>query len=293
MLARQKAMSQDRLRTALEFEERQIAKAADRLAEDVWRESKDFVVNASAAGHGPGSGIVWRSLLGFELKRLEKMAQKAADIRRDICKRVPELGTAESLARWRDKMQATLDAHFAAVHSSMARLLGNEDQLRKMILDGDESLARFSKIRAVVAREAELITAEVSLGMHEHPEKRPGITVRIDTLVGPVNLGTILGDMNTAIASLIQGADGERLAQGLKELAEAIGAAQELGEQRDEILEGLAMVSQEATKPPGERRSRLVKFLLERWKPILMSTAALAEIWTAVEPLLKGWFAIP
>lgn len=284
-------MNQDRLRTALELEERQLAKVADRLAAEVWRDSKDFIVKASAAGHG--SGPVLNSLLRFELKRLEKLAQAAADIRRDICKRVPELGTAEPLAKWRDKVQATLDAHFATLHSSMARLLGNEDQLRKFVLDGAESLARFSKIKAIVVREAELIAAEVSLGMHEHPEKRPGIAVRIDTLVGPVNLGTIMGDMNTAIASLVQRADGERLAQGLKELAEAVGTAQELGEQRDEILEGLAVISQEATKPPEERKSRLVKFLLERWKPILMSTAALAEIWTAVEPLLKRWFGIP
>lgn len=286
-------MNEGRLRTALELEESRLAKEAARLAAQVKEKSVALRSQATKAGHGAGSTPLWAAVIRAELDRLDGMIQAAAAIRREMCKTVPELGSAEQLAAWSQRMQNRLDTEFSTLHIRVVREVGGggyEEEIRKFIIDRGECSMRLAELKGQVVSEAKMMAGEVTLGMHAQP--KPEYAVHISGPVGAVNLGTIEGDMNTAIGSLVHQARGEELAQGLKQLAEAVGAAKELGDQRREILEGLAVITQEAARPPEQRKRWLVRSLLERWGPTLTTLAALAEIWSSVHPLLKAWFGL-
>jgi hypothetical protein len=287
-------MNEDRTRTALALEERQLAEGADRLASEVQQKGLQFRSRATVFGHGPSSTALWAELVRCELDRLYEVVETAAVIRRGLCKTVPELGSADQLAVWSQRLHGWLDAELSTLHTRVGNLVGGvqyEQEVRKFIIDRAEWSRRFAILQGQVARKAEMIAGEVKLGIHT--QVKPEFTVHISGSIGALNLGSIQGDMNTAIGSLVQETGGEQVARGLKRLAEAVGEADELGDQRGEILEGLALITQEAARPPAQRKSQLVRFLLERWHPTLIATAALAEIWTAVHPLLQAWFGIP
>ncbi len=285
---------EDRIKKALELEERQVEKAADKLADEVSQKSLRTRSQFSLQGHGPISTPLWASLIRLELERLERLVQVAADVRRETCKIVPELGSPGQLAGWRDRLQGRVDSEFATLHLRIAGLVGGaqyENEVRKFILDRSEWSRQLSKIKGDVDREAEMISREVSLGVHE-PAK-PAITVNISGgIIGALNLGTVVGDMNTAMGSL-QARGGEELAQGLKRLTEAVVKAEELGEQRGEIVEALALVTEQASLSPEHRKVGVVRTLLARWGPVLVAAASVAEIWNALHPLLTTWFGIP
>jgi hypothetical protein len=188
-----------------------------------------------------------------------------------------------------------VSAQWATLHIGIARYVGGvqyEQDVRKMLLDFPSWSAAHSQIEAEAEREIAMITREVPLGMH-----RPsGLATTINIsggIVGGVNLGTIVGDMNTAMIPLQATAGGEEVAQALKRLTEAVAAADELGEKRGEIIESLAVVTEEAALPPDRRKGHVVKGLLERMGPALSAVANLTQIWGAVYPLLANWFGLP
>jgi len=292
--AMEKGPIEDRIKKALELEVHQFAKAADKLADDVSQKSLQTRSQFTLHGHGSVSTPLWGALIRLEFDRLEQLVQEAANVRRETCKKVQELGSPGQLAQWRNRLQGRVDSEFATLHLRIVGLVGGaqyENEVRKFILDRSEWSSRLSKIKGAVDREAEMISREVSLGVYE-PAK-PTITVNISGgIVGALNLGTVVGDMNTAMGSL-QARGGEELAQALKRLTEAVVKAEELGEQRREIVEALALVTEQAALSPEHRKVGVVNALLTRWQPVLVAASSVAEVWTALHPLLTTWFGIP
>ncbi len=285
---------EDRIRKALELEERQVAKVAERLADSVKQRSLQARSQSTMLGHGPMSTPLWAELIRFELERLEQLVQEAADARRKTSKIVLEVGSSGHLVGWRERLHGIVDSEFATLYLRVAGFVGGaqyENEVRKFIVDRSEWSQRLSKIKNDIDREAEMISREVSLGVHE--PTRPSITVNISGgIVGALNLGTVVGDMNTAMGSLLaQG--GEELAQGLKRLAETVVKAKELGQQRGEIVEALALIAEQAGLSSEHRKVGVVRTVLARWGPVLVAAASVSEVWNAVHPLLTAWFGMP
>ncbi len=156
----------DKLSKALELEERRLAKRADELAREVRRKSVEITSRFAAHGHGPGSGTIVAAIGEAEIERLRQLAQAACDIRRDLFKSVPELGSPEQLSLLRDKVHGMLDAQWRDLHVGIARLVGgvqHEGEVRRLV---DARFgAGLESIKAWVAREIEIISGECELGL--------------------------------------------------------------------------------------------------------------------------------
>jgi hypothetical protein len=156
----------DKLGKALELEERRLAARADELTREAGRRGDEITSRFAAHGHGPGSGTIVAAVGDVEIERLRQLAQAACNIRRDLCKGVPELGSPEQLSRLRDKVHNMLDAQWRGLHIGIARLVGgvqHEGVVRRLVD------ARFGvdleSIKAWVAREIEIIKGERELGL--------------------------------------------------------------------------------------------------------------------------------
>ncbi len=283
----------ERIKKALELEERKVQKVADKLADEVNQRSLQARSQATMYGHGPGSTPLWAEMIRFELERLERIVQAAADARREACRMVPELGSPGHLASWRARLQGMVDSEFATLHVRIAGLVGGaqyENDVRRFIVDRSEWSSRLSKIAGAIEREAEMISREVSLGALE-PAK-PAVTVNIqDSTVATLNLGTVMGNIQSIVATLQQGQP--EVAIALQKLIEAVAADETLGDRRRDAIESLGQIGEEATRPEDRRRTGLVKTLLVGVGTLLAVSANATQIWQTLGPIIARHFGVP
>jgi hypothetical protein len=118
----------------------------------------------------------------------------------------------------------------------------------------------------------------------------PELTISINnSTVGALNLGTVLGDLQTNLTILRTGGQ-EELADELKRLAEAIGQSEALGERRKDALEQVAAISAEAQKPAEKRSLGVIKAIAFALGTTLATVADVSTAWDAVHPLIKTYF---
>lgn len=98
----------EQIRRALAIEERRLAERAEVLMKETHEESlrtrSDFAVRGLAV-----SGMVIAALIDAQVERIRKVARAACDIRREMCKTVPELASEEQLNSLRDRLHQRID----------------------------------------------------------------------------------------------------------------------------------------------------------------------------------------
>jgi len=135
---------------------------------------------------------------------------------------------------------------------------------------------RFTLDSEARAREAKVALGNVTINIHHGT-------------VGTLNLGTIIGDIQANLSTLK--ADGhDEVVGALKNLAEEIGDAQELGNARREALEQVAVISAEAEKPAPERRLGVVRAVLTALQSTLSASANLVKVGEFAWPYIKNYF---
>jgi len=108
--------------------------------------------------------------------------------------------------------------------------------------------------------------------------------------IGTLNLGNIVGDVETHLTA-VSDADARAAQESLQTLAQAILDDQALtDEQRQELLENVDLLAEEAGKPGPHRRSGLVRSVLTGLAASLGAAGGLAEVWAAVGPALLDFF---
>lgn len=84
------------------------------------------------------------------------------------------------------------------------------------------------------------------------------------------------------------------LAGAFQEFAQAVLDAEDIPEpEKNELLEQVAEVSEQALKPPEKRKKGIIKSLLGGIKSLATTTTTIAEAWEKVEPIVKGFFDLP
>ena len=106
--------------------------------------------------------------------------------------------------------------------------------------------------------------------------------------IANLNLGNVIGDLNGSIQQLNSGGHNE-LGSGLGKMAEAVAESKDLQDlARKEVLEHLVVVSDEAAKPPEQRKVGPLKTSISAIKSGIGMAAQLVEIWQSVEHGLKA-----
>lgn len=209
---------------------------------------------------------------------LGKLVHRWIDLRREMVRTLPELGSPDRLAQLKNEIGVMLEARKAHLKSEFPE--GGPGQL-------DE---RVRQIGYEADRELEVLKREVGLGMR--PAASHSVTVNIqDSTVAALNLGTVMGNIQAVVASLQQG-DPE-LATALRTLIEAVAADEALGDRRREVIELLTQIGEEATKPEDQRRKGLAKVLLGGVAAALAISANVAQIWQTYGPAITRHFGLP
>ena len=150
---------------------------------------------------------------------------------------------------------------------------------------GSGSIDRYYEVLADLHQDAR--HAAMMRRMDETPR------IRIDvshSQIGTLNLGTIIGDVETHL-SAVSGPGAEEARDALKQLAEAVvGNEQMTDESRRDLLEQIDLLAEEASRPPDKRRGAVVRSVLSGLAAAASGAGGLAEVWGAVGPVLLQFF---
>jgi hypothetical protein len=120
-----------------------------------------------------------------------------------------------------------------------------------------------------------------------------GAVVNIQgSTVAALNLGSVIGNIEGVVITL-RDSGNEELAHGLKELIERVAVAEELGDQRREVIESLTTIGEQAILQPDERRPGVVKSLLGSVGMAIGHAANISEIWQVLAPVIARQFGLP
>lgn len=134
----------------------------------------------------------------------------------------------------------------------------------------------------------------------KYPERQPRAILHTGNLVlnninvtnsevGVLNTGTIQNVDSTV--TVLKNDGNSQLADAISTLSEAVIKSIEISDdQKNQILELLSAVSQEAVVPKEKRRASVVKALLNNLADVVGSAASLAKIWEKVSPILHSIF---
>jgi hypothetical protein len=107
--------------------------------------------------------------------------------------------------------------------------------------------------------------------------------------IATLNTGSI-GAVDSSVTVLRSAGHG-RLGNALKELVEAVITAADLNQDRkNEILELLGTLSEEATVPKERQRKSLARTLMARLTALISGATAMTELWKKAKDLLEALF---
>ena len=282
----------EKVERAREWERLRFSKEQDGIWKDIKQQSEVMRSRFAQAGHGPGSGMIIKAVTEIHVAGLQRMAEIWLQTRRDLVRQTPDLATPEHLEALGREISGMIEAQWANLHIAVARWVGGVSQEAdiRRTLDSGEWQDTPLRIKSYVGREIEMIKREASLGMHE--PARPGVIISIQgSTVAALNLGNVMGNIQSVIVSLEDSGNRE-LAEGLKNLIEKVAAAEELGSQRRDVIDSLTVIGEEAAKPQTDRRTGVARSLMRSVGAALGHVANLAQIWTALAPLIERHFGI-
>jgi hypothetical protein len=212
----------------------------------------------------------------------ESIIQKAIACRKELAAKAPALLLA--FPHLKD-FHTTLDQYVdGAVLALRTRHSGHPAGAGDAVMGA--AVRKASALKAKINREIQALALEGVIGM-QRGEGRPVMNVNVsNSTIAALNLGTIVGDLNSSIQILTTSGQDE-LAETVRKLTEAIGASGEL-DQKKEMLEHLAHVSEQAALPAEKRKTGPLKASIEALKSGLTVAAQLVLLWQQVEHALKA-----
>jgi hypothetical protein len=122
-------------------------------------------------------------------------------------------------------------------------------------------------------------------------EKQRDINIHLnDSQVGVLNLGSVVGSVQAHLA-VVAGPDADEVRRALEALARAVIDEEALpDERRQQLLESIDLLAQEAGVAPAQRRGSVIRTVLSGLAASLAGAASLAEVWSAVGPSLLHFF---
>jgi hypothetical protein len=153
------------------------------------------------------------------------------------------------------------------------------------MVDGPSAVDGFHKALERFHHDAE------RAAMMRRMEESAGIRINLShSQIGTLNLGTIVGDVETHLAALT-GPEVDEARDALQLLAQALVDDQDLSEEaRRELLESVDLLAEEAGKQPERRRSAVVRSIMTGLGASLAGAGGLAEVWSTVGPTLVRFF---
>lgn len=245
------------------LEEREPERAAVELEERNWhnwlavakktRDEKLRELAARCAKDGVyQSGGRLKEDVKIIVASIEEVVTKAVAMRRTLAAEIPALAGSGKLEGLRSRM-----ADF--INSGVSQM---DEQMSKTTRDLSEGTHR--AIHILVHGEINILLERVSNDLDsiqlesklkpKKEERNQIINFHVSGNSNNINLGSVLGDLNTSVQKLNQSNEKD-VAAAIQQLGEAIQSSEELNDAvRREYLEHLATVGEQVAKPPEQRR---------------------------------------
>lgn len=120
----------------------------------------------------------------------------------------------------------------------------------------------------------------------------PRITLDLtNSQIGTLNFGSIVGDVQSHLIALDDPAAAE-VRDGMAILTQAVIDVDGLeDDRRQELLEAIDVLAEEAKRSPNQRRASVVRSVLRTLTTAVSAVAALNEVWAEVGPAITGFFS--
>jgi hypothetical protein len=153
------------------------------------------------------------------------------------------------------------------------------------LVDGERAINRYYRILENILLDAK------QTAMMKRVSELSGVQINVTGgQIGTLNLGTIIGDVENHLAS-VTGPESDDVRNALREIAQAVVDERELSdEERQELLEDIDLLAEEASKEPEKRRNGVVRKILSGLGTSLATAANLATVWGTVGPTVLHFF---
>jgi len=157
------------------------------------------------------------------------------------------------------------------------------EYVHEVLIDGDQGMRR------VLGSELQPVP-ELDEDLRSH---RPTIHIQ-NSNVANLNVGSQIGVITANLQAISEGGDREQeFARAIEQLTQAIVSEAALQQnQKQEVVEAIATLSQEAAKKPEERSKGTMKALVA-WLPTAIGAANnLVTLWGKLGPGIKAYLGI-
>lgn len=234
----------------------------ERLSKEEKEEESKFM-NAMRQGNVVNSGMTAAGIARIHTDYLEKKLLAFIESVKELI----GLGTVRPTPEWKARIQPKLESHLKAAEilpSGPPRFRGFDSIVR-----GELNNA-IPGIQARIRRRFELMFFDE--GEKAKMNRTGPVTIGTINVTGILNIGEIVGDINQSI-NQVQNAGSERIAGILKEITQAVLIDPKLEVQaRQDTIENIRTVAQEASLPRERRKLGPVKAALA-YVPSLISAS--------------------
>ncbi len=229
-------------------------------------------------------------LLRLAENALRERVGKRVEIRSEIMRDFPELGSAKNLDVLCAEIESLVDSQQEPIISDIARSGGVVEREDVQRLNRRLTESAF-QVKAWGRQKLEIVRREADLGI-QRIERPSIVNINISgSTVAGLNLGTVIGDFQTAYVTL-QDTGNADLANQLKGVIDAVGQASELGDRRRDVIQSLVTIGEQATLPEPERRPGLVRSLLPFIEKTIGVGANLSQLWSTLAPIIMNHFRL-
>jgi hypothetical protein len=209
----------------------------------------------------------------------------AIEKRRQLGSHTPELLNEENLKQFSD----WLCAHAKTLFWVLQNGIDSPASLPLVYAISEQITMEVQKLCGNITNRVNSLRLSAKLQPAENPDRKSISIVINGGNIGNLNLGTVLGDLNSSIHSL-QDQGAKDLAEALRQFAEAVGNSNDLtNSKRKDALECLSVVTAETARPANQRKERPLRDSLASISTLIGASNQILTMWNDhLAPLLRA-----
>ena len=274
--------SDEAYRNAIKLEEirflQLISEAARKREEDI------TAMQRSKAARGLGiSGARFKNEVDILFGSIEGVIKAAINNRKDFGKTVPQMLSGPSIEQFGETLSQHVDSAIAGFRARQAPQIPHG--AAAALAERGESRAR--SLKAKIAQEMAALVLEAGLGLHKREDTHTTTLNISNSTIANLNLGSVIGNIINSIHQL-NTAGRSDVASSVQALAEESSTSVDLSDEtRKEMLEHLAVVTEQAAQPAEKRKLAPLKSSLRAIKSFATTGTQLLTLYQAVEHALR------
>lgn len=235
------------------------------------------------------SGSYISKVMEIKTNTIKKAVNERIAIEKEILQKEEKELTEEAEQELKAEIKEFIENRLKYLHQQgveMLKKIGilSGDRLPNMI-NNDKMI----ELTMYANREIGIMKSEIKLS--KSTTHSPIVINISKSQIGTFNLGNIIGDIQSQVNTIANSGNKE-VAEAIKSLTESIDKSSKSDEEKKNLFELLAKLSEQAVLPESKRGNSVVKIIFEKIQSALSTSANLAQIWEVWGKVLLNFFKI-